>query len=217
MSMLSKRAGAQGRGERGSKLHSLSIRPSDEETVSKGWPFIRRMPFSERSSLPCFLALASAGLLLTALPAVAKPKAVPVQTAVIENSGSTNTVGYTIEVSPTGSSRYHMGDNSPLGPRTPFGPTEALSKLQTKKFFADLDSAMPLTSLPVRHGMRSASFGTQTFITYAGQKSPDLTFASDPRSIALKADIESIRNMLHIRNDMRHPVVIMRKAPFINH
>ena len=67
---------------------------------------------------------------------------------------------------------------------------------------------MPLNALPVRHGMRSASFGTQTFITYKGQKSPDLTFASDPRTVALRADIDQITKALHVGNAPRHPIVV---------
>ena len=81
-------------------------------------------------------------------------------------------------------------------------------KDQVKKLFADLNAAMPLTSLPVRHGMRSASFGTETFITYKGQQSPDLTFASDPRTVALKADIDAITKTLHVGNAPRRPIVI---------
>ena len=162
--------------------------------------FIRRMPFSERSSLPRFLALAAAGLLLVALPAVAKPKPGAVQTAGIENTGSTNTLGYTIAISSNYGARVSGGLYVPILSRVP--------KPITDRFFADLNAAMPLTSLPVRHGMRSASFGTQTYITYKGQKSPDLTFASDPRTVALKADIDAITKTLHIGNAPRRPIVI---------
>ena len=60
----------------------------------------------------------------------------------------------------------------------------------------------------MRHGMRSASFGTETYITYKGQKSPDLTLASDPRTAALKADIDAITKTLHLGNAPRRPIVI---------
>ena len=83
---------------------------------------------------------------------------------------------------------------------------EPVSAQDVGKLFQDLNAAMPLTSLPVRHGMRSASFGTATYITYRGQKSPDLTFASDPRTVALKADIDSITKTLHVGNAPRRPI-----------
>ena len=163
------------------------------------------------------ILLSAAGLLLAALPAVAKPKPAAVQTAVIENTGSTNTSGYTIKISTRGKIQYHTGDDSPLGPRVPFVPIRPLPRSQTIKLFQDLSAAMPLTNLPTRHGIRSASFGTRTYVTYKGQKSPDLTFASDPRTAALKSDIDAITKTLPIGNAPRRPVVIMRKVPFIHH
>lgn len=154
------------------------------------------------------MMLGTAGLFLAALPAAAKPKAMPkaafMQTAVIENTGSTNTLGYKITVTAT-KGTYHISSVSNGGKDTsnesgmPSGVQPLVSRL-----FTDLDAAMPLTSLPVRHGMRSASFGTQTFVTYKGQRSPDLTFASDPRTVALKSDIASITKALHIGNAPRH-------------
>ena len=158
------------------------------------------------------LALAgAAGLLLAVLPVYAKkaPKA-PVQRAKIDNTGSTNTKGYTIEVSPDSSAQYSMYDPL-IGAQlsgTQFDGKKVLPKAQVKALFHDLDAAIPLNALPVRHGMRSASFGTATYITYKGQRSPDLTFASDPRTAALKADIDAITKTLHVGNAPRRPIVI---------
>lgn len=157
--------------------------------------------------------LGAAGLLLSALPASAQiaKKPLPnatVQTAVIENSGSTNTFGYKITVTKT-KGTYHMssvsngGKDSSTDSGMPSGVQPLVSRL-----FADLNAAMPLTSLPARHGMRSASFGTSTFITYKGQKSPDLTFATDPRATALKADIAAIIKTLGVGNSPRRPLVL---------
>ncbi len=154
----------------------------------------------------------AAGLLLAVLPATAKPKAMPkatfLQSAVIDNTGSTNTFGYTITVTAT-KGTYHISSVSNGGKDTsneagmPSGVQPLVAHL-----FTDLNAAMPLTSLPVRHGMRSASFGTRTTITYKGQTSPDLTFASDPRSAALKADVDSITKALHVGNAPRRPIVM---------
>ena len=138
-----------------------------------------------------------AGLLLGALPALAKtakPKTVPVESAVIENSGSTNTTGYKITVSSGGSAQVD-------------GRTLVVPPAACKKLFADLAAALPLTGLPARRGMRSASFGTSTTITYKGQRSPDLTFGGDPRVAALKADIDAVTQALHVSSRPRRPAV----------
>ncbi len=146
------------------------------------------------------LVLGAAGLMFAALPALAKapqkakPKAAPAETAVIENTGSTNTKGYQITVSSTGGATM---DGKELG----------LPMAMNKQFFHDLAAAMPLSSLPARHGMRSASFGTQTFITYKGQRSPDLTFGGDARATALKADIDAIIGATHVGSTPRRPAV----------
>lgn len=144
--------------------------------------------------------MGAAGLLLAAVPAVlakaphkAKSAAAPAETAVIENTGSTNTKGYKITVHSGGGA--HM-DGKALG----------LPRAMNQKLFHDLAAAMPLTGLPARHGMRSASFGTRTFITYKGQQSPDLTFGGDARATALKADVDAITQQLCVTNAPRRPV-----------
>ena len=168
---------------------------------------IRRMLLSERNSFPRLLALTAAGLLLAALPILSAPApALAAPDALIVNTGSTNTTGYRIYVSPSGKVSCKSGAAT-LSTETHYTGS-AVPKVQTKQFFKDLTAAMPLTDLPVRHGMRSASFGTETYVTYKGQKSPDLTFASDPRTIALKADIDAITKTLHIGNAPRRPIVI---------
>lgn len=152
---------------------------------------------STRSSL---LVLGAAGVLLAAAPVLAKashkakPATAPAETAVIENTGSTNTKGYRITVSSGGGA--HL-DGKSLG----------LPLAMNKKLFRDLAAAMPLTGLPARHGMRSASFGTRTFITYKGQQSPDLTFGGDARTTALKADVDAITQQLGVTNTPRRPVM----------
>ncbi len=146
------------------------------------------------------LIAGAAGLLLSALPALAKtpqkakPKAAPAETAVIENTGSTNTKGYKITVYSGGGARM---DGKNLG----------LPMAMNTKFFQDLAAAMPLSALPARHGMRSASFGTRTFITYKGQQTPDLTFGGDAKAAALKADIDAITRQIGVSNAPRRPVV----------
>ncbi len=174
------------------------------------------------SKLSKVVVFGAAGLLLAALPAEAKLKAAPTQTAVIENTGSTNTLGYKIIVTVTGAvaritSAQSGGNTHDLKLNDVMASNEAPLRDQAQKLFADLNTAMPLTTLPVRHGMRSASFGTRTTITYKGQTSPDLTFASDPRTAALKADIDAITKTLGVGNAPRHPIVTHADRPIVIH
>ena len=162
------------------------------------------MLFSERNLFPRFFTLAAAGLLFAALPAIAKSKAMPVQTALIENTGSTNTLGYQLQISSDGT----VAKLFKTAIRVTTVIIKPIAARDAGKLFQDLNTAMPLSALPVRHGMRSASFGTETYITYKGQKSPDLTFASDPRTVALKADIDAITKAAHVGNVLRRPIVI---------
>lgn len=148
--------------------------------------------------------LGAAGLLLAALPLFAKtpPKAntteAPMQVALIENTGSTNMYGYTLAVASNGNARL-----DPNG--RPYSILYVPNRLTTK-LLADLNAAMPLTSLPVRHMMHSVSFGTQTFITYKAQKSPDLTGGGNAQATALSGDIQAIVKALSIKNMPRHPL-----------
>lgn len=161
---------------------------------------------STRSNL---LVFGAASLILAALPTLAKapqkakPKTAPVETAVIVNTGSTNTKGYEITVYSTGGAMLLMK----AADRPIKYSVNARKVQEASKLFRDLAAAMPLTDLPVRHGMRSASFGTRTFITYKGQQSPDLTFGGDARAATLKADIDAITQQLGVSNSPRHPAV----------
>ena len=135
-------------------------------------------------------------MLLSSLPTIARPtpKKAAEETAVIENSGSTNTASYQIIVSSRGSASYReIGAESHV---------RTVAKAVTAKLFTDLSAAMPLKALPVRHGMRSASFGTETYITYKGQKSPDLTTPSGPLASALHEDVKAIEAAVHA---LSHP------------
>ncbi len=148
--------------------------------------------------------IGAAGLFFAALPASAQPA----QSATITNSGSTNTAGYKISVTLTGS-KYSIAAISDDGQTRNHDTGNRPARLaKVRRLFTDLDAAKPLSALPVRHGMRSVSFGTRTTITYKGQTSPDLTFASDPRTVALKADMVALTKTMHIGNAPKRPIVI---------
>ncbi len=155
----------------------------------------------------------AAGMVLAALPgwagppSKAAPKTAPVETVTIENTGSTNTTGYQIVVSSSGSASYReAGANGTALDNLAKPRIQALSKDVTAKLFTDLAAAGPLASLPARHGMRSVSFGTETYVTYKGQRSPDLTFPASPQAQSVRDDVMAITRTLHVANHARFPL-----------
>lgn len=124
-----------------------------------------------------------------------------IETATIDNTGSTNTKGYSFTIESDGTA---IGDNLSL---------QIISKVIADNFFQDLHNAQPLSALPLRHGMRSVSFGTSTYVTYKGQKSPDLTFGGEGSADALKADVAAITQALHVTNAPRRPLLMRPITP----
>lgn len=113
--------------------------------------------------------------------------ATPVDTAKIVNSGSTNTVGYTINVSSDGKASATLQNGS----NTVKAFTVAADL--TTRFFSDLAAARKagLVTVPC---MKSASFGTSTHVSWQGWTSPDLTCPpKDSVGDALIKDVEAIR------------------------
>ena len=114
--------------------------------------------------------------------------------AVIVNSGSTNTPGFRIEVKPSGKAEYTPRVRRALEPgdMATKPMTRQIPASIAKRFFADLDACKPLAALPAAHCMKSASFGSTVTIEYAGQKTPDLSCGnqqdSRTRDLAQSAD-----------------------------
>jgi len=149
--------------------------------------------------------LGAAGLLLLALPALAVPDPPLKPTdALISNSGSTNSWGYTIYLSPQGVVTFSKASSMRMSGVPFYGPySGAAMKTQARTLFHDLAAAGPLKSLPTHKGVRSVSFGTSTTIFYKGQSSPDLTSGGDPRVVALRNDIQAIARTLHLGGPIR--------------
>ncbi|MBH8575171.1 hypothetical protein I8752_19555 [Nostocaceae cyanobacterium CENA369] len=117
---------------------------------------------------------------------------VPNNVAVIANSGSTNTIGYRIYVSPTGEANYVDGKGSGQG---------KLPEKLIKKFFHNLKVAEPLSSLPVKQGcVKSTSFGTTTTISLGGQQSQDISCPGNQKAQKLDTDIIAIAKILKVVN-----------------
>jgi FtsP/CotA-like multicopper oxidase with cupredoxin domain len=130
-------------------------------------------------------------MLLALLAMAGLMAAAPRDNAVIVNSGSTNTYGYTIEVWSDGSATavlQRRGQSASATPK-PFKVPAAT----VARFFANLAAARKGNALTVPC-MKSASFGTSTHITWQGWTSPDLSCPpKDSLGDALVSDIAAIR------------------------
>ncbi|MEH1784973.1 hypothetical protein [Nostoc sp.] len=117
---------------------------------------------------------------------------VPNNVAIIVNSGSTNTIGYRIYVSPTGEVNYVDGKGSNRG---------KLSKKLTREFFRDVKIAEPLSNLSVKQGCaKSVSFGTTTTIKLADQQSQDISCPGNDKARRLDNDVIAIAKALNVVN-----------------
>jgi hypothetical protein len=133
------------------------------------------------------LVVALAG---TALAGAATP---PIN---IVNSGSTNTLGFTIAVATDGSATLTMQHG-----------TKAfhLADATLQRFLADLDAARRITTAPGSGCMKSASFGSSTRIAWQGWTSPDLECPAPNAQIsALAADVHAIREAAGIGTPTLH-------------
>lgn len=104
--------------------------------------------------------------------------------AMIRNSGSTNTSGFTITLAPDGTGNVSMPSGHPRA--------IAIAPDLTARFFADLHAAHREGG-PPSHCMKSASFGTTTTVAWQGWHSPDLQCAPFSANMgALVKDVQSI-------------------------
>jgi hypothetical protein len=95
--------------------------------------------------------------------------------ALIANSGSTNTAGYTLRVYADGTTALLQAD---------IPQHKRVARTLVDRFFADLRAAGPLDALPRTFCMKSASFGTTTTISYRGKISSDMSCPG--RSVAAR-------------------------------
>jgi len=106
--------------------------------------------------------------------------------AIIHNSGSTNTTGFTITVWSDAAAKTSVR-----------GQTDHAFTLQpdlSARFFADVQAAAQAPSSP-RHCMKSASFGTVTTVQWHSWISPDLQCPPFSPSLgALARDVNAIES-----------------------
>lgn len=108
---------------------------------------------------------------------------VPRDAAVILNTGSTNGPGYRIVLQRSGDAEYVHG---------PQRAHVTIAAALASRFFTDATHAMPLGRLRVLMCMKSASFGSQTFVWWRGQRTSDISCPGDDYASRLYADVGAI-------------------------
>ncbi|GCE11648.1 hypothetical protein [Tengunoibacter tsumagoiensis] len=145
-----------------------------------------------RCLIPCSALLLSFGV---SLPLLARPvdqTLIPRNVALIANSGSVNTIGYRIIVSPEGNVSFVDGKGSGHG---------TLPKKFTRHFFHDLAQAHPLDQLPEKTPcLKSYTTGTITEIQFNGEHSPDISCPGNDKASDLEEDVRTITRFFHIKN-----------------
>lgn len=129
--------------------------------------------------------------LLGALAIVGCVAAASRDSATIVNSGSTNTLGYSIQIWSDGKASIAL--QSKGGGSESTAKTFTVPAATAARFFADLAAARAgnATTVPC---MKSASFGTSTRINWQGWESPDLSCPpKDALGDALIKDVDAIR------------------------
>jgi len=102
----------------------------------------------------------------------------------IVNSGSTNTLGFTLTVAENAAAMLEQGNS-----REPKQlPIETVGR-----FFATLRAVGPLDALSASQCTKSASFGTTTKVFYAGKASPDISCPNpNPQVQELARDVMAL-------------------------
>ncbi len=122
--------------------------------------------------------LTAISMLAMVIPLVAATPPQQPETVTIVNSGSTNRPGFRITIDRAGAAELTTA------PRK-FGPPEmrqqpepihrTLPRTTVDRFFADLETAKPLSALPPVHCMKSVSFGTTLTVALGTEQTPDLS------------------------------------------
>jgi hypothetical protein len=125
--------------------------------------------------------------------------------ATIATSGSTNTCPFVIHVSPitTADNATYTACNTRQGQGN-------LSPKLTENFFHDIDAAQPLNALPQQRCFKSKSFGTNTYIEYGAQKSPDVSCPVGIIEGKLAEDANTIKMALKINTLIQYHAVAMQ-------
>jgi len=143
----------------------------------------RDCPTRVKINMHLFIVSIATVAALTANPKSVPYLPVPHDAAVMLVTGSTNTLGYRIVVQSDGNAEFVKGTER---------ATARVSADLARALFADLEAAMPLSELHTGRCMKSASFGTSTFVYWRQHRSPDLSCAGESKAGALLTDVQRI-------------------------
>jgi len=132
--------------------------------------------------------------------------AAPGESFEIDNSGSSNTLGYSVFVRRDGTARYVMAAPRAAQGQEPESGTRAVDKAAAGRVFDDLAALQPF---PPGRGacMHSASFGSSTTVVWRGERSPPLDCPSDPAYAALRQDVMAVLGQLKLQT-LRRPLIM---------
>lgn len=116
----------------------------------------------------------------------------------IVNSGSTNTLGFTLTLASDGTAKLEQGDAV---------QSRKLPETIVTNFFATLRASGPLDALPETPCIKSASFGTTTRIFFNGKPSPDISCPSQNSLVQqLASEASALLDAAGARAVPRHPL-----------
>jgi hypothetical protein len=128
------------------------------------------------------LAIAALAAAVVALPALASAR--QLDGATIVNSGSTNSAGFRLDVRSDGSATFTVDGRTPES-RTVLPVSVAL-------FIKNLKASLPLSPGKSEGCVKSASFGTSTFVIYHGHRSGDISCGTSLKERTLMSDVNRI-------------------------
>jgi hypothetical protein len=153
-----------------------------------------------RSMKFAIAALAAAsGLALSSTQFPTIPPYLPVSKgdAVIMLTGSTNTTGYRVVVSPSGSAEYISASGR---------ATSQISSQLATRLFSDLAATAPLNTIAEGHCEKPASFATSLYVYWNHQRSPDLSCVAGEQGKSLIDDTNAVADELGLGMRMRRPM-----------
>jgi hypothetical protein len=140
--------------------------------------------------------LVCVALIVVGMSLLSEASPTKAENAIIIDSGSTNRAGVRIEVGQSGvaemtPARRNM--DAPSGQTKPLQRT--LSSAVVQRFYADLEKAKPLGSLPEVHCMKSASFGSALTVVFGSEQTPDLS-CGDGGNAAMRNLIRDVNEIV---------------------
>lgn len=114
---------------------------------------------------------------------------VPIEAAMILETGTADAAGYRIVVLPTGKAEAVDGAGHTQG---------QVSAELAGRFFRNLTVAMPLSKLPSSACTPGLSSTAALFVSWHGEQSPDLSCARDAKMSALADDAKAIARRLYV-------------------